>query len=268
LRSWALKRSHAVIANSRFTADGLVSAAGVQSPVVVPNGIEPHEFEVDRVQARRAVFEELGLPTDSFLVANIGILCSRKNQLDAVEVARRVSERHPEVRFICVGSPSLADTDYVNRLRARINEFGLTDNIHLLGLRTNVVSYLAAADLLLHTAVSEPQGRVMLEAMAARVPVVAYRVGGIPESVVDGETGLLVPLGDIGAAAAAVCHLISDPALRSRMGEAGRSRVLQHFTAEATARAVDKVIQSVLLDRRRPRSREPVKAGASAARGE
>jgi glycosyltransferase involved in cell wall biosynthesis len=89
--------------------------------------------------------------------------------------------------------------------------------------------------------------------MAARLPVVAYGVGGIPESVVDGETGLLVTQGDVGAAAEAVCRLVADPALRSRMGEAGRRRVFEHFTAEATARKVDMVIQSV-IQRRRPRS--------------
>lgn len=253
-RAWTIKYSDAVIANSRHTAEALVSVAGVRSPVAIPNGIEPHEFDADRAGAREEVLKELGLPSDCFLVVNVGILRRRKNQLDTVEVARLVREKYPGVQLVCIGTPSLSDTDYANQLRARIKQLGLTDGIRLLGLRANVVTYLLAADLLLHTSIAESQGRAVLEAMAARLPVVAYRVGGVPESVVDGESGFLVPPGDVGAAAGAVCRLIADPVLRTRMGEAGRSRVLQHFTAEATARLVDEVIQSVLLSRKRPRT--------------
>lgn len=253
-RAWTVKYSDAVIANSRYTADALVSVAGVQSPLAIPNGVEPHDFDVDRAQARRTVLEELGLPSDSFVIVNLGSLGSGKNQLDAIEVASRVIEKCPEARLLCIGRPSLTDSGYAGRLQVCIQERSLTERIRLPGPRANVVPYLAAADLLLHTAVRESQGRVVLEAMAARLPVVAYRVGGVPEPVVDGETGLLITPGDVGAAAEAVCRLIADPALQSRMGEAGRRRVLQHFTAEATARLVDEVIQSVLSNRKRSRT--------------
>jgi glycosyltransferase involved in cell wall biosynthesis len=251
--AWTVKYSNAVIGNSQYTADALISAAGVRSPVAIPNGIEPDEFGADRAGSRAEILDELDLPSSSLLVVSVGILSHRKNQLDAVDVIRLVREKYPEVRLVFIGTPSLSDPDYANRLRARIKQLELTDSVFLLGLRANVVPYLAAADLLLHTSISEPQGRAILEAMAARLPVVAYGVGGIPESVVDGETGLLVTQGDVGAAAEAVCRLVADPALRSRMGEAGRRRVFEHFTAEATARKVDMVIQSV-IQRRRPRS--------------
>jgi glycosyltransferase involved in cell wall biosynthesis len=253
-RAWTVKYSDAVIANSRYTADALASVAGVRFPVVITNGIEPDDFGADRADARARVLTELDLPRESLLVVNVGILSRRKNQLDAVEVLYLVRQKYPEARLICIGSPSLSDTGYANRLGARIAELGMDDSVRLLGLREDMVPYMVAADMLLHTALSEPQGRAVLEAMAARLPVVTYCVGGVPESVVEGETGILVPLGDVEAAAEAVCRLGADPALRSRMGEAGRRRVLQHFTAGATACKVDMVIQSV-LQRRRPRSR-------------
>jgi glycosyltransferase involved in cell wall biosynthesis len=245
-KAWTIKYADAVIANSRYTADALTSVAGVRSPVAIPNGVEIREFAADRTQARKAVLDELGLPADSFVMVNVGILRRGKNQLDAVEVMRLVCRRDAKARLLCVGSPSLSDPDYVNQVRARASELGLSDKVRLLGLRPDVSPYLRCADLLLHTSVFETQGRVLIEAMAAELPVVAYNVGGIPESVLDGETGFLVPEGDIAAVVEAVCGLMADPALRHRMGEAGRRRVLQYFTAEGTARRVNEVIRLVL----------------------
>ncbi len=248
-RAWTLRFSDAVIANSQATADALVSRAGVRSPVVVPNGVEPSEFDGDRALDRRAVLRELRLRADPTVILNLGTLCSGKNQLDAVEVASRVVGKYPEARFLCMGRSSLSDVAYAGRVMTRVKERKLLDIVHLPGPRTDVVPYLVSADMLLHTAVLESQGRAVLEAMAARLPVVAYRVGGVPESVVDGETGFLVPPGDIGAAVEAICRLMADPVLRSKMGEAGRRRVLQRFTAEEAARKVEGVIQSVLARR-------------------
>ena len=256
LRSWALKRAPTIIANSRHTAETLASVAGVRLPVCVPNGIEPLEFDADRAAARAEVLRELSLPPDTLLVINVGILCRRKNQVDAVEVVRIVKEKHPETRLVCIGIPASEGSEYAAGLRARITQLRLTDGVYLLGLRNDVARYLRASDVLLHTSLNEPQGRVILEAMAARLPVVAYRVGGVPESVVDRETGFLVPTGDVGAAAEAVCGLMADSALRHRMGEAGRRRVLQHFTAEASARKVGELIESILSARAQSCARE------------
>ncbi len=248
--AWTVRFSDAVAANSHYTAQRVISVAGFQTPAVIPNGIEPNQPGVDRARTREALLQELRWPADSFLMLNLGWLCARKNQMDAIETARLVTERYPEARLVCLGAP--AEDGYAEALKERISRDGLSEKVRLLGFKPNPSDYLQCADLLLHTAVREPQGRAALEAMAARLPVVAYGVGGLPEAVLDDETGFLVPVGDVAAAAEAVGRLIADPERRRRMGEAGYARVMQHFTAEATARLVDDLIQTVLA--RRPQA--------------
>ncbi|HTW93009.1 MAG TPA: glycosyltransferase family 4 protein [bacterium] len=252
---WTVKYSDAVAANSQSTAERVTSMAGYRSPVVIPNGVDLAEFGTDRVKARETLLKELGWPADSCVILNLGMLCQRKNQLDAIAVTRLVTERCPEARLVCLGAPQ--EAGYPERLWERIHHCGLRGKVRLLGAKPNPPYYLNASDLLLHTSVDEPQGRVVLEAMAAELPVVAYSVGGIPEAVVEGETGLLAPVGDTAAAAEAACRLIENPELRHRMGKAGRARVVQHFTAEETARKVDGVIQSVLAKQVRFRTEGP-----------
>jgi glycosyltransferase involved in cell wall biosynthesis len=249
-----VKYSDAVAANSSHTARAIISVTGYKTPVVIPNGVEPADFRTGRAEAREALLKELGWPEDSFLILNIGFLCERKNQIDAVEVIRLVTERHPEARLLCIGTP--AGAGYDQRVRGRIDQGRLSDKVRLLGFRPSPAEYLLGADLLLHTSVNEPQGRVVLEAMAARLPVVAYRVGGIPEAVVECETGVLIPLGDTAAAAEATCLLIEDSERRLTMGQAGRDRVMRHFTAEATAHTVGGIIESVLSTRQKSRTRK------------
>jgi glycosyltransferase involved in cell wall biosynthesis len=182
-------------------------------------------------------------------VLNVGFICKRKNQLDAVEVIRMVLEKHSNVRFACIGS--IFDAEYARALRERAAQGNLLGNVHLLGYRSDVPRYLLAADALLHTSRSEAHARAVLEAMAAGLPVVVYQADGVRGTVVDGATGYIVPPGDVSAAADAICRLMDDPELQFRMGSAGHARVVQHFTAEVTAGLIDMLIQSVLLNRKR-----------------
>jgi glycosyltransferase involved in cell wall biosynthesis len=251
--AWTVRYSDAVIANSQDTADEVSSMTGYRSPVVILNGIDPQEFDVDRAKAREVTLHDLRCPADSFVMLNVGHLSGVKNQLGAVDVAGLVAKRHPEVRLACLGAP--AEPGYPERLRQRIRENDLSRKVYLRGFRSNTSEYLRGADLLLHTAMRDPPfSRAVIEAMAAGLPVVAYDVRRNSEVAIDGETALLVPSGNTDAAADAVCRLIEDSSLRTRMARAGRTRVMQGFTAEATARQVDSVIQSVLVTRGRPKT--------------
>jgi glycosyltransferase involved in cell wall biosynthesis len=118
-----------------------------------------------------------------------------------------------------------------------IRQRGLTERIDLLGNRGDVPGVLASADVFVLSSRSEGFPVSILEAMAAGLPVVATDVGGIAESVIDGETGLLVPPGDPGALAAALDRLLADSALRQRLGAAGRERVRRHFDLAGFRRA-------------------------------
>jgi glycosyltransferase involved in cell wall biosynthesis len=117
----------------------------------------------------------------------------------------------------------------LQEVAATILERGLAERIDLLGNRGDVPDLLASADVFVLSSRSEGFPVSILEAMAAGLPVVATNVGGVAESVVDGETGLLVPPGDPGALAAALDRVLTDSALRLRLGTAGREQARRHF---------------------------------------
>jgi glycosyltransferase involved in cell wall biosynthesis len=174
----------------------------------------------------------------------VGRICVQKNQLQTIEAATHVISEHPSAVFVFLGNSQ--ETDYVARLRERTIELGIQDNIRLPGFQRDAAAYFRGSDVLAHTSRKESQGRVLLEAMAARLPVVAYDVGGISESVVADETGFLVPFGDVMGLAQSLGKLVSNAALRQRMGESGYRRVSQCFTAERTAERVNAVIKRTL----------------------
>jgi glycosyltransferase involved in cell wall biosynthesis len=121
----------------------------------------------------------------------------------------------------------------------------------LTGARRDVAACLDAMDVAIHASTNpEPFGRVLIEAMALARPLIAPREGGPLEIVVDGETGLLVPPRDATALAAAIERLIGDPALRRRMGEAGRARVDAVFDIRHHVRAMEAVFEEMLAARR------------------
>jgi glycosyltransferase involved in cell wall biosynthesis len=122
----------------------------------------------------------------------------------------------------------------------------IADRVHFLGFRRDTQRWLAVTDVFLHPAVRDPHPRAVLEAMAAGLPVVAFDVDGVSETVVDGVTGRLVRPLDVQGLTAAVLSLARSPRRREEMGGAGRERVRVRFTAGQTSRGVDRVITAVL----------------------
>jgi glycosyltransferase involved in cell wall biosynthesis len=123
---------------------------------------------------------------------------------------------------------------------------GIAERVVFLGQVENVPALLAQVDVLVHTTDREPFGRVFLEAMAARKPIVAFDNGGAAEIVRNGETGYLASPGDVRAMANAVTRLLASATLRQCMGEAGRARVERLYTIETHAAAVLAVYEAVL----------------------
>ena len=140
------------------------------------------------------------------------------------------------------------------RLEAEIRRLGLEGAVVLAGDRDDVAAMLARADVFVLSSTSEGLPLSILEAMAAGLPVVASSVGGVPEAVEDGETGLLVPPRDPVRLAAALERLLVDPALRRRLGSNGRERVRQHFGLEAFQQAHVAVYRRELARREGARS--------------
>jgi sugar transferase (PEP-CTERM/EpsH1 system associated) len=208
--------------------------AGVPDNVrvhTVVNGIDPAAFEA-KGRERETIRAELGIPLDARACGIIARLTPAKDHGNLFQAMHRLRTSRPVVHCIVVGDGELRES-----LETNVRELGLDRVVHFAGARQNVRDYLAAMDVFVLSSITEGLAVTLLEAMAAGLPIVATRVGGNPEVVVDGETGLLVPPRDSEALAAAIASLLDDPARAARMGSAGRDRVRQEFSLEALVRA-------------------------------
>jgi glycosyltransferase involved in cell wall biosynthesis len=144
-----------------------------------------------------------------------------------IDAAQLVIQQLPDTRFVILGEGELRD-----HLEKQIHEHHLEKHVLLPGFRTDVLGCIKGFDLFAMSSVTEGLGTSLLDAMACARPIVATRAGGIPEIVEDELNGLLVPVRDHHALAAAIVRALKDPSLRTRMGEAGLARANERFTVE------------------------------------
>ena len=192
-----------------------------------------------------AIRAELGLEPDALVVAQVAVLRAGKGHAVAAEAVARLRAEHPGLRLVVAGEgPARAAVEAALR--------PLGDGALMLGHRDDVMALLDAADVLLHPSELDACPGAVMEAMAASIPVVATRVGGIPEIVSDGETGTLVsgPATPAGLAEA-LAPILADAELRLRMGEAGRARYEREFTADGWVRRTRALYDRVLRERKR-----------------
>jgi glycosyltransferase involved in cell wall biosynthesis len=190
---------------------------------VIYNGIDlgPFGAAVGRAALRR----ELGLAENDLVLFQVARLDPIKDHLTALRALQRLRQWRDDVRLVIVGEGPTEAT-----IRQFVREGGLESHVHMLGLRADVARLLPAGDAFLLTSVSEGIPLTVIEAMAAGLPVVATRVGGMAEVVEDGRTGLLAPAGDAEALAESVMRLARDPGLAAEMGRWGRARAWAEFS--------------------------------------
>jgi glycosyltransferase involved in cell wall biosynthesis len=231
-----------VLVNSNTTSDHLPCGNKI---IVIHNGIDIDRF--DLTLDRMPFLYQHGIPSDAPLVGTVGRLRPWKGQDRFLRSVVRVADVLPSARFLVVGGAIFDVQDsYPEYLRRLAAELGIADRVTFTGQLTDVRTALAAMDVFVHPGDPEPFGLVNLEAMAMGKPVVAFAHGALPEIVLDGETGLLVPPGSEEALAGAVIDLLGDPHRRSAMGMAGRARVEAHFTAQRMADEVGSALGAVL----------------------
>ncbi|MEQ1832362.1 MAG: glycosyltransferase family 4 protein [Candidatus Eisenbacteria bacterium] len=198
---------------------------------LIRSGIELGCFRdvpISRTEVRRS----LGLPDDAFVVGSVGRLGDQKAPLDLLHAFAPVAAAHPEARLVFVGDGPLR-----GQLEAAIAAEGLTGRVLLTGLRRDVPELLRAFDVFALASRWEGLPRVFPQAMAAGLPIVATRVDGAPDAVIQGVNGWLVPVGDLVAMSARLSELAADPVLARRMGAAGLERV-EEFSAQAMVDAL------------------------------
>jgi glycosyltransferase involved in cell wall biosynthesis len=214
--------------------DVFICASEAVRKLLVADGVDPartvtvHEgIDIAHVDATppAEVHAELWLPHHAPVVGNIAALVPHKGQHDLVEAASLVLRQVPDAHFLIAGDGELRQA-----LEQQIKHLHLQKHVLLLGFRPDVLSLLKAFDVFVLSSISEGLGTSLIDAMAARRSIVATRVGGIPEVVTDGETGLLVPPRSPHELAAAIVRLLQDERARAAMGAAGRARAEALFT--------------------------------------
>ncbi len=230
LERWLAAWSQALVVVADFDRrEGL--EAGVGRPgqyALIRSGIEVEEFR-DVTLTRAEARSRVGVPADAFVVGQVGRLTRQKAPLDLLGAFEPLARARAEARLVFLGDGPLRPA-----LEAAARRVGLEERVHILGMRRDVPQVLRAFDVLALASRWEGLPRVLPQAMAAGLPIVATRVAGAPEAVADGENGWLVAPGDLDAFAKRLIQLAGDPDLARRMGEAGRARV-DEFSAARMA---------------------------------
>lgn len=222
-------------------------AAG-QHPLAVPvlwNGLDPTPFE--KALGRERLRAEWDAGPDQPLVGVVGSIEPRKGQIDFVRAAAHVAQAEPRARFVIAGS-DLHDVwrEYRGALECEIRTRALGDAVRFVGQRDDVADVMAALDVVVVPSHREPFGRVVLEAMAAAKPVVAFGVGGIREIVQPGITGVLAEPGDAADLAAEIVALVRDGERARAFGLAGRARVHEQFGLDRHVRDLEIIYRGLL----------------------
>ncbi len=205
--------------------------------VIIGHGVGEPGVAVPRPEARR----ELGLASFDPVLGAVGRLSPEKGHLHLLRALPAIAAAFPGAGCVLAG-----DGRARPELEAEARRLGLGGRVVFLGHRRDVSRVLAALDLFVQPSVYEGFGLSLLEAMAAGLPVVASRVGGIPEVVDDGESGVLVPPGDAGALAASVIDLLRDPGRGRRLGEIAALRARERHSIALEAAQVDALYARVL----------------------
>jgi glycosyltransferase involved in cell wall biosynthesis len=219
--------------------------------VVIPNGIicPPLRSEQDG-----ALHQEFGLSKDDVLIGVVSRIARLKGLEYFLAAAPEVLTRIPRAKFLIIGDNSF-NPQYREELKRQAITLGVQDKVIFTGFRLDVPKILSSLSVsVLPSAIGEGLSNSILESMAAAVPVVATNVGGNPEVVVDGETGLLVPSMQPAALAEAICRILLTPGLRDSFGQAGRRRVLDHFSNERMIRTIERLYTDMLAASRRKRA--------------
>lgn len=252
---WTVPRDDIVIGTCRAIADQY-RAMGARSVAVGYYGCDVRGFDPltsgDKFRGEfglSASTPTVGLvsriyPTRMRAFREVGV----KGHEILLEAIPMILDRMPGTHFFVVGDERMGNGAYRRRLEAIGHALGVGQNLHFTGHRTDIPAVLAALDVVVSPSMEESSCYAMVEALLMKRGVVASNVGGLPDTVQHGETGLLVPPGDAVALATAVADLLADPAWRLEMGSRGRERCLRRFDLSTTVAEVETIYRQGLSD--------------------
>jgi len=219
---------------------------------VIPNGVDTDRFQPldDETRAESAALRaSLDLPQDAPLVGLVAALRPEKHHELFVETAARVHATHPACRFLIIG-----DGERRAPIEERIAQLDLGETVRLLGTRSDIPQLLQMLDVFLLTSHMEANPVSIMEAMSCGVPIVAPHVGSIPETVIEGKTGMLVEPAEIDAMADAMATqvrtLLDDRKLAAKLGAAGRQHIVDHWSVDTMVRGYEDLVTDIYKSKR------------------
>jgi glycosyltransferase involved in cell wall biosynthesis len=237
-----------VVVNANAVRDWLV-ADGYDADriVVIPNGVDLDRFQapVDAAAVRAGLGVGPGVP----LVTVVSRVTHLKGLEGFINAAAMLAERYPRVRFVVAGEPAPGDGAYLASLQRLAAGLGIGDRVVFAGLCRDVPALLAASTVAVMPSLNEALSNALLEALAAGVPMVATRVGGTPEAMTDGESGLLVAPGDVRALAIGIGCLLDDGERAAALGRAARRVIEKRFSLPKMVAATERLYEDLLRER-------------------
>jgi len=217
---YGIVQSDGVTAISQYLKDETGKTFGFDDITVIPNFVCPTEYQRHPVETLRKTLAPGGEP----LLVHVSNFRPVKRPVDCVEILARVLKQGIRTRLVMVG-----DGSERTNAEHRAHCLGVHDKCSFVGKQPRIVDYLSASDVLLLPSEQESFGLAALEAMACEVPVVASRVGGVPEVVTDGETGFLSAVGDVDKMADDAGRLLADSEFRTNMGRSARESAVSRY---------------------------------------
>jgi len=226
----------AVEVNSEIGGRAIERDLGVPSEKIelVRSGLDLSVFS--SANRRDELRSEFGVAADQHLIVYMGRLRTVKGVEFGIRAFATALEQLPNIRMVLAG-----EGDQRNFLGSLVSELGISEQVEFLGVRNDVPELLGAADSVLMPSLTEGFPRTAIEAMAAGKPVIATNVGGTPEAVIDGETGILVPARDSDALSAAIVRLVGDTDLQARLAQAGRKRAEKNYSVDRYVSRLDEL---------------------------
>ncbi|MBV6627766.1 MAG: glycosyltransferase family 4 protein [Rivularia sp. (in: Bacteria)] len=256
LSSNSLIRSYQNIMNywtSRKCSDAIIAVSHQLKNALITEGFDSRKFHVvhngtplNNRENNSNIRSQLNISEDIPVVIHIARLCKSKGQHLLLQAAANLHQLGQEAVYLIVGKDLEQDGAYLKYLKDLAQELGINKSVHFLGHRADIPQLLALSDLLVLPSYTEGLPLVILEAMAAGLPVVATPVGGIPEAVIPQETGFLVPVEDVQALGDVILKLLQNPNLKNEMGNKGLQMVRNDFSVEKMCREVFDIYQKVL----------------------
>lgn len=240
--------SQIIVVSNATGAEFTQRGKKLDKTVTIYNGIDLDEFNPNISGIK--IKKEFGLNCRTPIIGILGQLAPGKGHKVFIKAARKILKYFPTAKFLIVGDIVYHhEKRYRRKLKEMVANLSLTNNIVFTGFRNDVPEIMSSLDVLVHTSIMpDSLPRVLLEAMALGKPIVATNVGGVPEIIEDGKTGILVSPDNADAVAEAVVTLLQDKERAKQMGLAGRQRVEQNFSIEKHIERVQGLYTELLIE--------------------